>query len=372
MPPTTKKLLESLGGALMSVLVGVHIAGDALVHLFAETTGDAPEVLLDTLLISPNNHLDDVVHEFLLSHSSLHPDEIPTDGSEEGCHLFLFIKLRPFIRFLIISIPIIILIITLLLPIKPIFIVLIISPHIIIIAATSAVSSTVKHSLLLLEKLSLPLRLSRPVVRFSSVSLSPSTLLAPVFYKFNLEGCCPSMPTTLAGNSEAFDGLVIGNLATVLDGNFLTSFVDFLTIVAHPGASLGLAYDQSACLADLPFVSIMLVLPLFVPLPSGLLGHLLLPHLVDDLLVNLCLFVRICGARVRSSSGSGSNACLAIVLDGFEGVLAMNGQQMSKLPSLAALAGDDECGLETVVLLGGPYGSGGGLKGAEVLHIECD
>lgn len=372
MPPTTKKLLESLGGALMSVLVGVHIAGDALVHLLAESTWDAPEVLVDTLLISPNNHLDDVVHELLIGHSGLHPDEVPTDGSEEGCHLFLFIKLHPFIRFLIISIPLIILIIILLLPIKPIFIVLIISPHIIIIAATSAVSSTVKHSLLLLEKFSLPLCLSRPVVRFSSVSLSSCTFLAPVFYNFNLEGCCPSMPTTLAGNSEAFHGLVIGNLATVLYGDFLTGLVDFLTIVAHPGASLGLAYDQSACLAGLPFVSILLILPLFVPLPSGLLGHLLLLPLVVEPLVNLCLFVRICGACVRSSSSSSSNSCLAIVIDGFEGVLAIKGQKMSKLPSLAALAGENECGLESVVLLRGPHGGGGGLKGAEILHIECD
>ena len=309
----------------MSVLVGVHIAGDALVHLLAEPAGDAPKVLLDTLLISPDNHLDDVVHEVLLGHR-LHRDVVPTDGSEESCHLFLFIKLRPFIRFLIISIPLIILIIFLLLPIKPIFIVLGISPHIIIIiAATSAVSSAVKHSLLLLEKLSLPLRFRCTVVRFSSVSLGPSTFLAPVFYNLNLEGCCPSMPTTLAGDFEAFDGLVIGNLATVLGGDFLASLVDFLTIVAHPGPSLGLAYDQSASLADLPFVSILLVLPLFVPLPCGLFGHLLLAHLVDDPLVDLYLFVRICGASISSCS-SISNACIAIVLDGVAGVLAMKGQ----------------------------------------------
>lgn len=321
MPPTTKKLLESLGGALMSVLVGVHVAGDALVHLLTEPTGNAPKVLLYTLLISPDNHLDDVVHELLLGHRSLHPDVVTADGSEKGSHLFLFIKLRSFIRFLIISIPLIILIIALLLPSKPIFIVLIISPHIIsIIAATSALSSTIKHSLLLFEKLLLPLRLSRSVVRFSSVSLCSSTLLAPVFYYFDLEWCCPSMPTTLASDSEASDGLVIGDPTTVLYRNFLTSFVDFLTILAHPGASLGLAYDQSACFADLPFVSILLVLPLFVPLPSGFLGHLLLPHLVDDPLVSLCLFVRICGASIRSS---GSIACLTIVFNGFEGVLAI-------------------------------------------------
>jgi len=326
MPPTTKKLLESLGGALMSVLVGVHIAGDALVHLLAEPAGDAPEVLLDTLLISPNNHLDDVVHEVLLGHR-LHRDVVAADGSEENCHLFLFIKLCSFIRFLIISIPLIILIIFLLLPIKPIFIVLGIRPHIIIIiiAATSAVSSAVKHSLLLFEKLSLPLRLRRTVIRFSSVSLCSSTFLAPVFNNLNLEGCCPSMPTALAGDAEAFDCLVIGNLATVLGGDFLTSLVDFLTIVAHPGAPLGLAYDQFASLADLPFVSILLFLPLFVPLPGCLFDHFLLACLVDDPLVSLCLFVRICGASISSSSIS-SNACLAIGLDGVAGVLAMKGQ----------------------------------------------
>ena len=44
---------------------------------------------------------------------------------------------------------------------------------------------------------------------------------------------------------------------------------------------------------------------------------------------------------------------------------------MSRLPSLAALAGEDECGLEGGVLLGGAHCGGHSLKCAEILHIEC-
>jgi len=61
----------------------VNIAGDALVHLLTEATGDATKVLLDTLLRSPNDHIYDGVHELLFTHS-LHSNIVSSDGPNKS------------------------------------------------------------------------------------------------------------------------------------------------------------------------------------------------------------------------------------------------------------------------------------------------
>lgn len=325
MPPTTKKLLESLGGALMSVLVGVNIAGDALVHLFTEATGDATKVLLNTLLRSPDDHFNQGIHELLFIHS-LHSDIVSTDSSHKIIHLFLFIKLR-FIRFLIISSPLIILIllevkvkvppVVITLPSKTILIVFLIP---ITIITTITVSSAIKHSLLLFEEFSLPLGVRGSVIRFSSVSLCSCTLLAPVFDDFNLERCVPGMPTTLATDAEPTDALVIGYFATVFYSDILCCLIDFVAILAHACASLDLAYDQLASSADVAVSS--LVLFLLVSL-SGSISLLLVLSLLCHLSYYgfICLLIRISSGCIRLSSDcdglivcSGSINSLSVLL----------------------------------------------------------
>lgn len=303
MPPTTKKLLESLSGALMSVLVGVDIASNTLVHLLSESARDLPEELLNTLLRCSDDHINHRLHKILVIHS-LHSNIVSANSSNKSSHLFLFIKLFfSFIRFLIISCPLIILIffeikVKPILPISPskiVLIVLLLIPITIIIGAATitAVSSTIKHSLLLLIHLSLPLGIRGSMIRFSSVSLCSRTFFTPVFDNLHLKRCVPCVPTSLACDSEAFCDLVKGDFSTIFNGYVLSTLVDFVTIVAHPGASLNLVYDQSACSACLSFSALIIVLlvSLSLSLIVFCLIFLVLCHLFYFGFI--CLFIRI-------------------------------------------------------------------------------
>lgn len=374
MPPTTKKLLESLGGALMSVLVGVNHAGDPLVHLLTESTGDPTEVLLHTLLGSPDNHLNDSIHGCLLIHS-LEGDVIPSDSTEKGSHLLIFIEffLPCFIRLLIISSPPIILILLVVIIIirvasKTVVVLVFIKLILLLFfggfTRTTTVSSTIKHSLLLLVHFTLPLGLRGPMESFSSVSLCPCTAFAPVFYDFRLEGCCPSVHTTLAGDAESANALVVGDFATSLNGDLLSSLVDLLAVLAHPSAPLGLADDQLACAADL---SVGLVLLLFVSfaLSLGLSGL----GVRGCFARSLAFFVRICRACSICSGG------ISIASIGFNGVPAALAIlcEMSAIKGLPFLAGgacEDNSSLESLAI-SLVLGLLNNVSVNEILHIGC-
>jgi len=253
MPPTTKKLLESLSGSLVSVLVWVNIASNALVHLLTESAGYSSKVLLDSLLRNSNNQFHNHLHKLCFILNSLDSHNLSSHGLNKLVHIFSFIECFLFSLllpiFLISSRSLIILsfFIDIILFISSLLLLLTI---IIIITTAITISSTIKHSLLLLKQLLLPLRLSSSMIGFSRISLSSSALITPEFNLFNLEGRDPSVPTIFAGQFKATGLLVIGYGASVFKSNVFGCFIDFVTIIAHASLLLGFLNNQHASNAN--------------------------------------------------------------------------------------------------------------------------